>query len=361
MKRTPSHLDIINISTSLNDQMASAPASFVSCRQSLNSQFSILNSQFSILNSQFSIKMSSAIKKTNILFAYFLIYVVWGSTYYFIGVAMKGFPPFLLGALRFSMAGLILLCICFFRGEHIFKHSLIKKSAVSGIVLLFIDMAVVMLAQQYVSSSLVAIISASVAIWIMALDVPMWKANFRSPAIIIGIVVGFLGVMMLYLEQLQAVGTSDNREYGVLILMFGCITWSVGTLYAKYRSSREEGVNAFAGSAWQMLFACAMFWLFALVRGDFAKTDFATVPAAAWYSLIYLAIFGSVMAYSAYLWLLKVRPATEVATHAYVNPFIAVFFGTVFGREDVTWIQIAGLIIILLSVMLIGKKKKRIK
>ena len=96
-------------------------------------------------------------KKLTILFAYFLIYVVWGSTYYFIGVALHGFPTFLLGALRFSTAGLILLVICACRGERVFTPRLVGRSAVSGIILLFIDMAVVMLAQRYVSSSLVAV------------------------------------------------------------------------------------------------------------------------------------------------------------------------------------------------------------
>ena len=82
--------------------------------------------------------VGTGVKKINILIAYFLIYVVWGSTYFFIGVALKGFPPFLLGALRFSMAGLILLAICYLRKEPVLKSSLIKKSAISGIVLLFI-------------------------------------------------------------------------------------------------------------------------------------------------------------------------------------------------------------------------------
>ncbi|MDR2231910.1 MAG: EamA family transporter [Tannerella sp.] len=300
----------------------------------------------------------TGVKKLNILIAYFLIYVVWGSTYFFIGVALKGFPPFLLGALRFTMAGLILLVICLQRGEAVFKKGLIRKSAVSGIVLLFIDMAVIMLAQQYVSSSLVAIVASSVAIWIMALDAPSWKSNFRNPAVVTGIIIGFIGVIALYIEQLQ-IDTlqSENRGYGMLILMFGCLSWALGTLYAKYRSSREEDVNAFAGSAWQMLFASAMFWIFTLIRGEWAATDFSSVPSSAWYSLVYLVIFGSLLAYSAYVWLLKVRPATEVATHAYVNPFIAVFFGVVFGHEAVTWIQIAGLIVILLSVALIGRQK----
>ena len=295
--------------------------------------------------------------KAAIIVAYFLIYVVWGSTYYFIGVALEGLPPFLLGAIRFSIAGLILLAWCMFRGEPVFKKSLIKKSMISGIVLLFIDMAVVMLAQQYLTSSLVAIIAASTAIWIMAFDVPMWKSNFRSIPVVIGIIIGFLGVMMLYIEQLSFDDVHNHSEYGVLILIFGCISWSLGTLYAKYRSSGEEEVNAFAGSAWQMIFASATFWICSFIFGDVAKTDLTIVPAYVWYSLIYLIVFGSILAYSAYVWLLKVRPATEVGTHAYVNPFIAVFIGMTFGKEHVTYIQIAGLVIILLSVMLISRRK----
>lgn len=136
-------------------------------------------------------------KKLAILFAYFLIYVVWGSTYYFIGVALHGFPTFLLGALRFSTAGLILLVICACRGERVFIPRLVGRSAVSGIILLFIDMAVVMLAQRYVSSSLVAVVASSTAIWIMTLDAPMWKYTFRSKCTLAGILMGFAGVGLL--------------------------------------------------------------------------------------------------------------------------------------------------------------------
>ena len=100
-----------------------------------------------------------------IVIAYFLIYVVWGSTYYFIGVALEGLPTFLLGALRFSVAGAVLLLLCHIRGEKVFRPALVRRSAISGIVLLFVDMAVIMLAQRYVSSSLVAIVASSIAIW----------------------------------------------------------------------------------------------------------------------------------------------------------------------------------------------------
>ena len=301
-------------------------------------------------------KIKNQKSKIGIIVAYFLIYVVWGSTYFFIGVALKGLPTFLLGAIRFTAAGLILLAVCFIRGEPVFRKNLIKKSAITGIILLFIDMATVMLAQRYLGSSMVAIVASSTAIWIMALDVPMWKKNFRNPITLIGIIAGFMGVMLLYIEQLDPDGMNENGKYGIIILVIGCISWALGTMYAKYRSSAAEDVNAFAGSAWQMIFASGMFWLCSVISGDI-HTDLTEVELSVWLSLVYLIVFGSIFAYSAYVWLLKVRPATEVGTHAYVNPFIAVFFGKTFGKEHVTFVQIIGLFIILLSVMMVNRKK----
>lgn len=300
-------------------------------------------------------------KVVGVIVAYFLIYVVWGSTYFFIGVALKDFSPFLLGALRFTAAGLILLGICYLRGEQIFKKSLVKSSAISGIVLLFVDMAVVMLAQRYLTSSLVAIIASSTALWILLLDIPMWRTNFCNPFTIIGGMIGFWGVVMLYAEQFHAEWLHPYTERGVLLLIFGCISWALGTLYAKYRSSREEEVNAFAGSAWQMLFASGMFWICAAMSGDVQEADWGKISAGSWFSLLYLISFGSLLAYSAYVWLLKVRPAAEVGTHAYVNPFIAVLLGVFLGNEQVTFIQIFGLLVILLGVMLISRKYNRRK
>lgn len=293
-----------------------------------------------------------------VLIAYFLIYVVWGSTYYVIGLALQGFPPFLLGALRFSAAGMLLLGLCAVRGERVFRWELVRKSAVSGIVLLFVDMAVIMLAEQYVSSSLVAIVASSTALWIFTLDRPMWKINFRSPLKIAGVIVGFGGVLSLYAEQAFSEETPVQSEYGLLILTAGCVSWALGTLYAKYRSSKTESVNAFAGSAWQMLAAGGMFWVWSLVLGESGRISLGEIPGRAWWSLAYLVAFGSILAYSAYVWLLKVRPAAEVGTHAYVNPFVAVFLGSVFGGEHITWLQITGLVVILCGVVLISRQAK---
>lgn len=271
-------------------------------------------------------------------------------------MALEGFPPFLLGALRFSAAGLLLLMLCNLRGEKIFRWELILRSAVSGIVLLFVDMAVIMLAEQYVSSSFVAIVASSTALWILVLDVPMWRNNFRTSLKVIGAVTGLGGVLALYIEQLLSEERVAYSEYGMLILTGGCISWALGTLYAKYRSSGTEGVNAFGGSAWQMLAAGMMFWVFCLVTGEPGRFVASDLTIRSWGALLYLVVFGSILAYSAYVWLLKVRPAAEVGTHAYVNPFVAVFLGGVLGQENITWLQLAGLVIILCGVLLINRR-----
>lgn len=292
-----------------------------------------------------------------VIVAYFLIYVVWGSTYYFIGVCLRDFPPFVLGTLRFVVAGTILLVACKMRGELLFRRGLILKSAVCGIILLFVDQGVIMFAQRYVSSSLVAIMASSTAVWIMLLDVPQWRRNFRSVSTVAGIVLGFIGVAMLYLEQLnmQRPGGS-HYEYGVLLLIGGCISWACGTLYSKYhiRDNGDEG--GLASSAWQMLGAGIVFALCAGLSGDFSRLQLSAVSSVSWLSLSYLIVFGSMMAYTAYIWLLRVRPATEVATHAYVNPVVAVVIGAGLGHENVTLIQISGLAVILISVMMVNRK-----
>lgn len=288
--------------------------------------------------------------KAALIAAYFLIYVVWGSTYYFIGVALRGFPPFTLGGVRFAAAGLILLCICALKGEDVFNKSLIKKSAVSGAVLLFIDMAVIMLAQKYVTSAVVAIVASSTAIWIMALDAPMWKENFGNPRRAAGMLAGFLGVAALFWERAADGEGAAPGEAGIAILIFGCVSWALGTLYAKYKSSRGESAGDFAGGAWQMAFAGACFWACALLFERPHETDFCEIPKTAWAALAYLVFFGSILAYSAYIWLLKARPAAEVGTHAYVNPVVAVILGAFAGGESVTPAQIAGLFLILSGV-----------
>jgi drug/metabolite transporter (DMT)-like permease len=209
---------------------------------------------------------------------------------------------------------------------------------------------------RYVNSSLVAIIASSTALWIMALDVPMWKKNFSSPLAITGIVGGLVGVLMLYIEQHKNESLDQAHSFGILILLFGCISWALGTLYAKYFFWRDGEKHSFGGSAWQMIFASAMFWITAFVSGEIGTVQLSNVSGQSWLSLTYLVFFGSILAYSAYIWLLRIRPATEVGTHAYVNPFIAVFLGKTLGDEQVSLTQLTGLVLIVTSIVLVNLK-----
>lgn len=300
-------------------------------------------------------------QKLAVIIAYFLIYVVWGSTYFFIGEALESIPTFLLGALRFSFAGLILLGICLYRGKRVFDARIIFRSMFSGVILLFVDQTVIMLAQQYVTSSMVAIVASSTAVWILLLDFPMWKHSFRNPATVAGILLGFFGVGMLYFEQMTSEASLPGSHIGMLILIGGCISWAIGTIYTKYCSAEADESEGFVSSAWQMFSASIFFWSFSAFRGELTGFEVSSVSAGSWLSLIYLITFGSILAYTAYIWLLKVRPAAEVATHAYVNPIVAVLIGGILGGEHISLIQLAGLAVIIISVILVNGDFRRLK
>jgi len=295
-----------------------------------------------------------------VIIAYLLIYIVWGSTYFFIHISLQGFPPFILGAIRFTMAGTLLLIWCAQRKEPIWNKQLIKTAAITGLLLLFIDMGLVMKAQQYLHSSLVAIVAASTAIWILLLDRKMWKVNFKNRNTVVGVSMGFIGVIILFSEQLiRSFHTTGHAHqlWGMCLLILGTLTWATGSVYTKY-SALPPGVT-FANAAWQMLVAGAAFWLAALLHGDTTSFVITDVPFEAWLAISYLIVFGSILAFTSYIWLLKVRPATEVSTHAYVNPLVAVFLGSTFADEPITLIQVGGLVIILTGVALINAIKTK--
>jgi drug/metabolite transporter (DMT)-like permease len=295
-----------------------------------------------------------------VIVAFAIVYVVWGSTYFFIQMAVHGFPPFILGALRFILAGLIMAAWCLIKGENLFAIRGIKHALISGVLLLFFGNGIIIWVEQSMPSAMVAITVSSAPLWFVLLDKPKWAENFRSKSIITGMLIGLAGVILLFSEQISKIfsmpDTTPVKMSSMILLLFGAIAWAGGSLYSKYKPAQGSIIVI---STWQMLAAGIAFVPGILIRGELNGFQWQEVPYESWMSLIYLVIMGSIAGFSAYVWLLQVRTAMQVSTYAYVNPVVAVLLGVFFANEKITGIQIAGLIIILGSVLLINMAKYR--
>jgi len=294
-----------------------------------------------------------------VIVAFATVYIVWGSTYFFIQKAIGTIPPFMLGAIRFLIAGLIMLAWAKIKGEQLFIKNDIKHAAVSGGLMLFIGTGAVIWVEQYLPSAMVAIMVSTGPLWFILLDKPNWAKNFKSGSTIGGLVLGFAGIILLFSEKvISAFSTTGNPHdlAGVFILIIGSMAWAGGSLYSKYHSaSGSVSVNI----AWQMLAAGIAFIPGSFLRGEVQQLYWNTISIDAWLSVGYLIFFGSIAGFGAYVWLLQVRSATQVSTHAYVNPVVAVLLGVFFANEHISLMQISGLVIILVSVLMINIVKYR--
>jgi drug/metabolite transporter (DMT)-like permease len=294
-----------------------------------------------------------------VILAFATVYIVWGSTYFFIQKAVQGFPPFLLGAIRFLVAGLLMLGWSMLRGEEIFVKENMKHAAIGGILMLFIGNGAVIWVEQYMPSAVVAILVSSSPIWFVLLDKPKWRENLTSKGILTGLIIGFAGVVLLFGEKINqafADGAGKLELGGMGIIVIGTMAWAGGSLYSKYKSSAG---SATVNIAWQMLMAGIAFIPGSFLRDELNGLQWQNIPTDAWLSLAYLIVFGSIAGFSAYVWLLRVRSATQVSTYAYVNPVVAVLLGVLLANENISILQVVGLVIILGSVLIINMAKQR--
>jgi drug/metabolite transporter (DMT)-like permease len=294
-----------------------------------------------------------------VVLAFATVYIVWGSTYLFIQKAVHGFPPFLLGVLRFLTAGLLLLGWAKLKGEQVFVLKNIRDAAVGGVLLLFVGNGIVIWVEQFMPTAMVAITLSASPLWFILLDRAKWGENFNNKTTIAGLVIGFAGVLLLFAENIStAFSTVGNSAElgGLALLVIGSIAWSGGSLYSKYRATAG---SAAVNTAWQMIAAGAAYLPVSLLRGESQQLQWHNIPTESWLSLVYLIFFGSIAAFSAYVWLLQVRSATQVSTYAYVNPVVAVLLGILFAHESISWMQITGLAIILGSVLMINLSRYR--
>ena len=292
-----------------------------------------------------------------VVLAFATVYIVWGSTYFFIQRAIQHLPPLMLGAIRFIAAGILLMIWSMIKKENLWDWKQVKPAVISGLLLLFIGNGGLIVAEKTLPSSFAAIIVSAAPVWFVLLDWPKWKENLSNRSTIIGLIIGFLGVVLLFGQSLPALfSTGHSAEIiAMIILVIGSMSWAGGSLYSKYKFKGSTTVN----TTWQMLAAGIAFIPLSLIANEQKGFQLQTVPVESWLSVLYLVTMGSLVGYSAYVWLLQVRPATQVSTYAYVNPVVAVILGVLFAGEHLTLIQVGGLAVILTSVLLINLNKYR--
>jgi drug/metabolite transporter (DMT)-like permease len=289
-----------------------------------------------------------------VFLAFAAVYIVWGSTYYGIREALTGFPPFLLGGFRFVTATAIMFAWCAAQGMSLSPGRDLKHTAISGILLLLGGNGTVVWVERTIPSSVVAIMIAVAPLSFVLLDKPMWRVNLRSWNTLLGVAAGFAGVYLLFSEKIAAQLSSSevSPEIGALLLMLVAVTaWPAGSLYTKYNPAT---IPPAVHSGWQMLAGGLGFLVVSTWRDELSGFDWSAIPLRAWVAELYLVVFGSIIGFSAYVWLLRVRPATQVSTYAYVNPVVAVLIGVFIGDEHLGWREMAGLVVILGGVLLIN-------
>ena len=269
------------------------------------------------------------------------VYIVWGSTYLAIAYVVETLPPILSGGIRFLIAGSLLLSFLLAQAywrrrrdpeARLPRPSLIewRTAAIVGVFLLLGGNGLVSVAEQRIPSFIAAVIIATVPIW-MSLGEAFLIRKMPSLLALGGLAVGLVGVLILLLPGDQGIDAID--PLGVVIVVCSALSWTAGSLYAR---RAPLPANQLMGSGMEQLVGGSVMLGVAVLLGEFASLEPGSVSTASLLGLLYLIVFGSLIAFTAYVWLLEHAPITTVATYAYVNPVVAVFLGLVFRDEPMT-------------------------
>ena len=269
--------------------------------------------------------------RTRIVLAFAAVYVIWGSTYLFIKYAIESVPPFMMGAARFTAAGLLLYTIARWRGARAPDRYDWRSAALTGVLMLGVGNGAVMWAELTVPTGIVALIVSTTPIWIVVFDWLRPRGVRPRLPVIIGLALGLAGMIIL-IGPRAIVGEGHVDEIGVLVLLTGSLGWAIGTMLSK-GSKRSSAPLAYA--ALQMIAAGVAMSITSVALGEHTRFVPSDVSLRALLSWIYLMLAGSIIGYTAYIYLLGQVSAAKAATYAYVNPIIAVLLGWAFLREPI--------------------------
>jgi drug/metabolite transporter (DMT)-like permease len=299
--------------------------------------------------------MTAESHRSRVALCFGLVYVLWGSTYLAMRIAVRDFPPYVAGAVRYLAAGPIMLGVCALAGRRvrISRQDLVRLLGIA-VLLLCLGNIGVLWGEEYVASGFAALIVALLPIWVVIIETWILRDGRMSRQGFIGLAFGILGLLILLWPRLTAGTHLGHLELiGTGILGVGSFCWALGSVFS---SRWDVSVGVFASAAWQMTLAGFVNAAVAALTGQFRH---ARWTAPAFESVGYLVIFGSWIGYSAYIWLLEHVPTPKVATYTYINPIVALFLGWLLLKERVDGYMLVGTAIIIGSVALVNSSKLR--
>lgn len=290
--------------------------------------------------------------RAQIVLAFVAVYVIWGSTYLTIRLAIDTLPPFLIAGSRFLIAGLILFAFMWRRRatrERITWRQW-RSAFIIGACLLLAGNGIVTWGEQYVHTGLVSLIVATVPLW-MALLAPLFGGAWVRWTAAIGVAIGLAGVVLLLRP-----GGAAPTEWQTFVVPLSPLLWACGSLYAQRARVAEQ---AFTAIAMEMVAGGLLLGIVGLLSGEAGHTHLNHVSGASLFAFVYLIVFGSLVAYSAYIWLLHHVSITAVSTYAYVNPLVAVVLGATVLGEQITWLTaLAGLMIVAAVALILSSRAR---
>jgi drug/metabolite transporter (DMT)-like permease len=282
-----------------------------------------------------------------------IVYVVWGSTYLGIDLAVRTIPPFLMASVRFWIAGALLFAWASRRGDRTdrptARHWL--SAFLIAAPMLAVGNAAVGWAEQTLDTGTASLIIASVPLWMALLD-RVFYAQRLARAVVLGLVIGFAGVGLLVAPG----GAGGAGSRAAFVLVFSSLAWAVGSLYSR---QAQLPLRPQVAAAMQMLAGGLMLTVVAAASGELGRVHPGAISLESWLGLAYLVAAGSLLGFTAYMWLLRAAPTSLVGTYAYVNPVVAVLLGTAVLGEPLSWRTLVGGGIIVASVALIVRTPRR--
>jgi drug/metabolite transporter (DMT)-like permease len=287
---------------------------------------------------------------TLLLVAFALVYVVWGSTYLAIRIGIESFPPLLLAGTRHLITGLILYPLLRWKTGVRPSASHWRISFITGFLLLFVGNGGVCIAERTVPSGIAALLVATVSLWMVIVDWLRPGGVRPMPRVIAGLILGFGGLALLVGPK-NLGGSARVDPLGVGILVIASLAWASGSVYSKHAGGLSG--SPLLGAAMQSLSGGVVLWIAGFLSGEVRSLHLEAISLRSWLALAYLVAFGSMVGFTAYIYILKKSTATRVATYAFVNPVVAIFLGWLLVGESINLRTVTAAAVILTAVILV--------